>query len=124
MGLLDGLMGAAGNSGTTQMLEGAAVSALAAKFGIDPAMAQGLAGTLLGNMQSGQAPTDAVAAAADQHGIDPATVAQFGEALAGHAGAEGGMGGLAGLLSGAAGGAGGAGGLAGMLGGLLGGAKS
>ena len=116
MGLLDGVMGMLASSG----LESQAVSMLAEKVGMDPAIAQNVAGSLMSNMQNGQSPEDAAASAAEEHGVDPDTVSQFGDAMANHAGAEGGLGGLAGsLLSGA----GGAGGVASMLGGFLGGNK-
>ena len=137
MGLLDGILGAVSGGaggGMTQMIEGAAVSAIAAKLGMDPTMAQGIASSLMSNMAAGHAPDAAVAAAADEHGVDADHVGQIGDALAGHAGAEGGLGGLVnqlggpqallGMLGGAAGGAGGAAGLAGMLGGLMGGNKA
>ena len=119
MGLLDGVLGILKSSG----MEDQAIAMIAAKVGLDPAMAQNIAGSLLNNIQNGQSPEAAAQAAADEHGVDPATVSQLGDALAGHAGAEGGLGGLAGMAGSLLGAAGGAGGMAGMLGGLLGGKK-
>ena len=110
MGLLDGLLG---------QIAGPAAEMVANKFGLDPAMAQNLVGSLMTNMQNGQSPQDAIAAVAQEHGIDAGVVSQIGDSLGEHAGAEGGLGGLAASLLGGAGG--GEGGIAGMLGGLLGG---
>ena len=127
MSILDSIMGSlGGGGGITQMVEGQVASAIAAKMGIDPSMAQTAIAALT---QAHPQPGDTVQAAADQSGIPSDTLSQ----IMGHLGGEGGLGSLVGAMSGqaapaaegAATGAGGVGGmLSGVLGGLMGGNKS
>jgi len=98
MGLLDGLMGALGGGDGPG---GQALAGIAGQLGIDPATAQNLVGTLAGNLQGGQSLQDAIGAAAEEHGIDPAVVGQLHDAVSG--GEGGGLGGLLGGLFGGSG---------------------
>lgn len=86
MGILDGLMG---------QIEGQAASAIAAKMGIDPNMAQ-MAITAL--TQAHPQPGDTVQAAAAQTGMSTDMLSS----IVGHLGGEGGLGALVGAMSGAA----------------------
>jgi hypothetical protein len=104
MGLLDGLL---------EQVEGAGISMIASKLGMDPMVAQGVAGTILSKLSNGQDPQAAAAEAAAEHGIDEDQANQVAAGLADHAGADG-IGGLVDKL-------GGADAITGMLGGLLGG---
>ncbi|MDE2042408.1 MAG: hypothetical protein KGJ05_05005, partial [Alphaproteobacteria bacterium] len=62
MGLLDGILGSVlGGGGAND-----AISGIAGQLGIDPSVAQNVAGSLMSNMQNGQSPQDAVAAAAQE----------------------------------------------------------
>ena len=107
MGMFDGVV---------QGLEAQAASAIAAKMGIDPSMAQTAISALANNHS---VPGDTVQQTADQTGISPDILSQ----IVGHIGGEGGLGALAGALGGGAqqGGdaaAPAAGGLGGILSGL------
>ena len=106
MGLFDGIAGS---------LETQAAEAIAAKMGIDPALAATAIGALTKNHPI---PGDTVQQSAEQTGISPDVLSQ----ILGHVGGEGGLGALVGALGGAAG-QGGApaqaeGGLGGILAGL------
>lgn len=110
MGILDGLMGQFG---------GQAAEAIAAKMGIDPAIAQTALGALA---QAHPQPGDTVEAAAASSGLSPEMLTN----IVGQLGGEGGLGALVSSLGGAAqasgeGEAAAGGGLGGMVGGLLGG---
>jgi hypothetical protein len=85
MSLLDGLLG--------QVAQNVDVANLAAKVGLDPAMAE-KAIAALGVAHT--APEDTVGLAAQQTGLDPAILSQ----IVGHLGGEGSLGQFAGLLQG------------------------
>jgi hypothetical protein len=85
MSLLDGLLG--------QVTQNIDVANLAAKVGLDPAMAE-QAIAALGVAHT--APEDTVALAAQKTGIDSAVLSQ----IVGHLGGEGSLGQFAGLLQG------------------------
>jgi hypothetical protein len=87
MGIFDGIM---------QGLEQQAASAIAAKMGIDPAMAQVAIGALT---QAHSQPGDTVGQAAQQSGLSPDILAQIVKQVGG----TGGLGALAGALTGAGG---------------------
>jgi predicted lipid-binding transport protein (Tim44 family) len=113
MGLLDGLMGAAGGSGMMGSLMGAAggsdmmsgllgtaAGAIAQKTGMDQGTITNLLSSVATNMQNGHSPAEALTAAASEHGLDASSVQQIGGALAQHAGL-GDMGGMFGDAAGA-----------------------
>lgn len=131
MGLLDGILGQLGGGGvggTGNAMQNMAIDAIAAKFGIPPALAETAVAALT---KAHPEPGDTVATAAEQTGIDPSTMGQ----IADHLGGEGGLGqlsqivqnnpellnALTGMLGGGQGSGGGLGGLAGIAGSLLGG---
>ena len=91
MGILDGILGSLGGGGMTQMIEEQVASAVAAKMGIDPAMAQTAIGALT---QAHPQPGDTVDTAAAQTGISPDILSQ----IMGHLGGEGALGQLAGAV--------------------------
>lgn len=84
MGWMDGITGS---------LETQAAEAIAAKMGIDPAMAATALGALT---QNHAVPGDTVQQSADQTGISPDVLNQ----VLGHIGGEGGLGALVGALGG------------------------
>jgi hypothetical protein len=126
MSILDGIMGSMGG-GMTQMIEQQVAGAIAAKMGIDPAMAQAAIAALT---QAHPQPGDTVATAAASSGLSTDMLSQ----ITSHLGGEGGLGSLLSAVTGQSGGAGaatagdastaapdGAGGIAGALTGMLGG---
>lgn len=129
MGLLDGILGQLGGGNAGGGMQDMAIDAIAAKFGIPPALAESAVAALT---KAHPEPGDTVATAAEQTGIDSSTMGQ----IADHLGGEGGLGQLSqmvqnnpdllnsitGMLGGGQGG-GGLGGLAGLAGSLLGGKK-
>lgn len=88
MSLLDGLLG--------QVTQNVDIANLAAKVGIDPAMAE-KAVAALGAAHT--APEDTVTLAAEKTGLDPSILSQ----IVGHIGGEGSLGQFASLLQGNAG---------------------
>lgn len=90
MGLLDGILGQLGG-GAGGGMENMAIDAIAAKFGIPPALAESAVAALA---KAQPEPGDTVTTAAQQTGIDPSVMGQ----IADHLGGEGGLSQIAGAL--------------------------